>query len=198
MTDSAPHLDPAYRNALILSAVLNAAMVLIEGGAGLAVGSAALLADAVDFVEDATMFTLAVVALSWSVRARASAAVVQGLAMAAVGFAAVGAIVYRLRAGGAPNAPSVGIVAFMALAVNVYCAYRLARFNRGDSSMRSIWLSSRNDAVLNMLTILAAGVIALTHSGWPDIIVGGLIAGINLWAAGEVLLTATGEIRMSN
>ena len=199
MIESTPtHLDPAYRNALILCAALNAGMVLIEGGAGLAVGSAALLADAVDFIEDATMLALAVVALGWSLRARAVAGAVQGLTMAAVGFAAIGAIAYRLLAGGAPDAPSVGVVAFMALAVNVYCAYRLARFRRGDSSMRSIWLSSRNDAILNILTILAAGVIYLTHSGWPDIIVGALIAAINLWAAAEVLLAAMRETMASN
>jgi Co/Zn/Cd efflux system component len=195
MTEAAPaHLDPAYRAALILCAALNLAMFLIEGGAGLLVGSAALLADAVDFIEDATMLALAVAALRWSARARAGAGVVQGLVMAVVGFAAIGAIAYRLSVGGAPNAPSVGIVGFMALAVNVYCAYRLARFTRGDSSMRATWLSSRNDAILNILTVAAAGVIYLTHSGWPDIVVGGLIAAINLWAAGEVLLTASKEI----
>ena len=82
----------------------------------------------------------------------------------------------------------------MALAVNVYCAHRLARFTRGDSSMRAIWLSSRNDAILNVLTAAAAGVIYLTHSGWPDTVVGGIIAAINLWAAGEVLVTAAREI----
>jgi Co/Zn/Cd efflux system component len=198
MTETAPaHLDPAYRKALILCAGLNGAMILIEGGVGLAVGSAALLADAADFVEDAMMFTLAVLALGWSARARATAGVVQGLTMAAVGFGALGAIVYRLLAGGAQNAPSVGIVALMALTVNVYCAYRLARFTLGDSSVRAVWLSSRNDAILNVLTVLAAGVIYATHSGWPDIVVGGLIATINLWAAGEVLLTAIRESRLA-
>ena len=199
MTESAPaHLDPAYQSALIVSAALNFAMFLFEGGAGLMVGSAALLADAVDFIEDATIFSLAVVAIGWSARARGRAGLLQGFTMAGVGFAAIAAIVHRLMVGGAPNGPSVGIVAFTALAVNVYCAYRLARFTRGDSSMRAIWLSSRNDAILNVITILAAGVIVFTRSAWPDIIVGGLIAAINLWAAGEVLLTATRELKISN
>ena len=199
MTETPPHhLNPAYRAALIVSAGLNAAMFLLEGGVGLAVGSAALLADAADFIEDAAIFSLAVAALSWSARARARAGLLQGLTMAAVGIAAIAAIVHRLVAGGAPNAPSVGVVAFMALTVNVYCAYRLARFTRGDSSMRAIWLSSRNDAILNVATVLAAGVIYFTQSGWPDIIVGGLIAAINLWAAGQVLFAAVREIRTSD
>lgn len=192
------HLDPAYRTALLISAALNLAMFVFEGGVGAWIGSAALLADAADFFEDTAMFALAVVALAWSARARAGAGFVQGLVMGLVGVAAVGAIAHRLMVGGAPSAPAVSGVAFLALSVNVYCAYRLARFQRGDSSMRAIWLSSRNDAILNVLTVLAGGVIFLTHSGWPDIVVGALIAAINLWAAGEVLLKAAREARLRN
>jgi Co/Zn/Cd efflux system component len=189
------HLDPAYRRALIVSAALNFAMILVEGGVGVAVGSAALLADAADFVEDAAVFALAVVALRWTARGRAGAGLFQALAMAAVGAAAIAAIIRRLALGGVPNAPAIGIVAAAALSVNLYCAYRLARFRRGDSSVRAIWLSARNDAILNVLTILAAGAIGLTRSGWPDIVAGGLIASINLWAAGEVILAARRELR---
>jgi Co/Zn/Cd efflux system component len=190
-----PHLSPAYRSALAVSALLNAVMVVVEGVAGLVVGSAALLADAVDFIEDAGMFALALVAIGWSPRARAGAAAIQGAAMALVGFGAIAAIVRRLLVGGAPDARSIGAVALLALAVNLYCAWRLARFTRGDSSMRAAWLSARNDAILNMLTIVAAIAILLTRTAWPDIAAGALIGAINLWAAGEVLLKAVREAR---
>lgn len=187
------HRDPAYRRALIIGAALNIGMVFIEGAAGVLVGSAALLADAVDFIEDAGMFGLALVALAWSKRARAAAGAVQGLAMATVGVCAIAAIMRRLLAGGVPSAPSIGAVALLALGVNFYCAYRLAPFTRGDASMRGAWLSARNDAILNLTTIFAAGAIYLTHSAWPDVIVGALIAAINLWAAAEVLQSAARE-----
>lgn len=195
MSPTPSHLDPAYRRALVVSAALNIGMVFIEGAAGVLVGSAALLADAVDFVEDAGMFSLALVALTWSKRSRATAGAVQGLAMATVGVGAIVAIIHRLFVGGVPSVPSIGAVALLALGVNFYCAYRLARFTRGDSSMRGAWLSARNDAILNMMTILAAGAIYLTGSAWPDILVGALIAAINLWAAAEVMLSAAKERR---
>jgi Co/Zn/Cd efflux system component len=53
----------------------------------------------------------------------------------------------------------MAITAAAALAVNIYCASRLVRWKRGDASMRSIWLSTRNDAILNAATILAAGLV---------------------------------------
>jgi Arc/MetJ-type ribon-helix-helix transcriptional regulator len=90
----------------------------------------------------------------------------------------------------------MGLTAAAALAVNVFCASRLAPFKRGDASMRSIWLSTRNDAILNTATIAAAGLVALTATAWPDIAAGLLIAGLNLWAAAEVLAQGWRERRV--
>jgi Co/Zn/Cd efflux system component len=67
------HLDPAYRKVLVICALLNFAMLFIEGGVGLGIGSAALLADAADFLEDATVLGLSLAAIGWSARVRAPA-----------------------------------------------------------------------------------------------------------------------------
>jgi Co/Zn/Cd efflux system component len=171
-------------------------MLFIEGGMGWWIGSAALLADAVDFLEDAAVLGLALVALRWSAGARATAGLVQGFAMAGVGLGAVTQIVRRFLEGGAPSPTPMGAVAVLALIVNAYCAYRLVRFRVGDASMRAIWLSSRNDAILNIMTVGAAGIIALTRSAWPDIIAGAIIASVNLWASVEVIRTATREMHI--
>lgn len=192
------HISPKYRTALGTSALLNLAMLFIEGGVGLWIGSAALVADAADFLEDATVLGLALAAIGWSARARAIAGLVQGLAMAGVGVVAAIQIVLRILEGGAPSPASMGGVAGLALAVNAYCVYRLIRFRSGDASMRAIWLSLRNDAMLNVLTIVAAIFIAITASGWPDIIAGAIIASVNLWASFEVIWAATGEMRTRN
>lgn len=115
--------------------------------------------------------------------------------MAGVGIAAVVQVAHRFVEGGAPSSKYMAAVAVLALVVNVYCAYRLVQFRRGDASMRAIWLSTRNDAILNVLTIAAAGAIAATGSGWPDIVAGAIIASINLWAAAGVIRSAGHEFR---
>lgn len=188
------HLDPGYRQALIASAVLNAIMFLVEGGIGLTIGSAALLADAVDFLEDAGIYMLAVVALTWMPRNRAYAGLTMGLAMLGVGLVAVWQIIDRVKHGGAPASGAMALTAAAALAVNVFCASRLAKWKRGDASMRSIWLPTRNDAILNAVTIAAAGLVAWTATGWPDIGAGMLIAAINIWASVEIMGQARREL----
>jgi Co/Zn/Cd efflux system component len=189
------HRDPAYKTAPIVCATLNLVMLFLEGSAGLWIGSAALLADAGDFLEDATVLGLAFVAMGWSERARAAAGLFQGLATAGVGIGAIAQIVHRVLEGGAPSSALMGRVAVLALSVNGYCAYRLIRFRGGDAAMRGIWLSTRNDATLNVLTVVAAVFIALTESGWPDIIAGAIIATVNLAGSIEVISVATGEMR---
>ena len=189
------HLDPAYRSALIASAVLNLIMFFAEGGVGLWIGSAALLADAIDFFEDFGVYTLGVAAIAWAAKSRARVGLFMAFAMFGVGLVAVGQVVERLIAGGAPAPLPMAATAAAALVVNVYCASRLAPYKRGDASMRSIWLSTRNDVFLNALTIIAAGLVSLTLTAWPDIIAGSIIAGVNLWAAGEIAIQAQRELR---
>jgi Co/Zn/Cd efflux system component len=151
-----------------------------------------------DFLEDAAVFGLTFVAIGWSIRARAAAGLVQGFAMAGVGIGAIVQIVLRIVAGGAPPPALIGVVAAFALTVNGYCAYRLIRFRSGDASMGAIWLSTRNDAMLNVLTVVAAVFIAIARSGWPDIIAGAIIATVNLSASVEVISAATGEMRKTH
>jgi Co/Zn/Cd efflux system component len=119
----------------------------------------------------------------------------QGLAMAGVGAGAIVQIVLRILRGGAPSPSLMGSVAALALIVNGYCAYRLIRFRSGDASMRALWLSTRNDAMLNVLAVVAAVFIAITESGWPDTIAGAIIATVNLVGSVEVVSAAIREIR---
>lgn len=194
---TAAHLNPRYRVALLVSALLNALMFFAEGAIGWRIGSAALLADAADFLEDTAIYTLAVIALAWSVRQRAYAGIAMGLAMSGVGLVALWQVTARLLWGGAPPFAPMAATATIALAVNVFCAWHLAPYRRGDASMRSVWLSTRNDALLNALTITAAGVVGITTRAWPDVAAGLIIAGVNLWTAREVFHRARQEIAAS-
>jgi Co/Zn/Cd efflux system component len=194
---TAAHLNPRYRVALLVSALLNALMFFAEGAVGWWIGSAALLADAVDFLEDTGIYALAAIAVAWSARQRAFAGLAMGLAMIIVGLVALWQVTVRLLWGGAPAFAPMAATAAAALAVNVFCAWRLVPHRRGDASMRSVWISTRNDAVLNALTIIAAGGVGITTHAWPDIAAGLIIAGVNLWAAREILHDAREEIAAS-
>lgn len=65
--------------------------------------------------------------------------------------------------------------------------------HHGGSLAKAAFLSARNDAVANVAIIGAAGATVLTRSMWPDIVVGCVIAWMNIDAARDVLAAARGE-----
>jgi Co/Zn/Cd efflux system component len=72
-----------------------------------------------------------------------------------------------------------------ALAVNLSCAFLLARFRKHSGSLtRAAFLSARNDAVANVAIVMAGAVTAFVwRTAWPDLIVGIAIGATNLGAA---------------
>ena len=86
-----------------------------------------------------------------------------------------------------------------ALAVNLSCAFMLARYRGHRGSLtRAAFLSARNDALAN-LAIIGAGLVTayLWSSAWPDLIVGLGIAALNMDAAREVWTAAREEHRIA-
>ena len=78
-----PHRgSTAYRRALWTMLSINAAMFLVEIGAGVAAGSASLQADALDFLGDASNYAISLFVVGMVLRYRATAALIKGLTMA--------------------------------------------------------------------------------------------------------------------
>ena len=69
--------NQAYRRALWAVLAINAAMFLVEIGAGLAAGSASLQADALDFLGDAANYAISLFVVGLALRFRAMAALVK-------------------------------------------------------------------------------------------------------------------------
>lgn len=184
----------APRTALVIALALNLGMFLIEIGAGLAAGSAALLADAVDFLGDAANYGVSLFVLNLALVWRARSALLKAASMGAFGFWVLGTVIWHLLQGTLPEPMTMGLVGFLALAVNVGVAGLLYRFRNGDSNMRAVWLCTRNDAIGNLAVMGAAAGVFVLGSGWPDLIVAALMAGLALWSAGQVMRQAFAEL----
>ena len=82
-----------------------------------------------------------------------------------------------------------------ALAVNLICAFMLARYRHHSGSLtKAAFLSARNDALAN-IAILVAGLLTafVWRSAWPDLVVGLGIAILNADAARQVWSAARKE-----
>lgn len=180
--------------AIRLVAALNLAYFGVEFAVALHIGSVSLLADSVDFLEDAAVNFLIFAALGWSAGQRARV----GMALAAILLAPALAFLWALWRKYADPAPPEALRLTLtgagALAVNLYCAFTLARFRHHSGSLtKAAFLSARNDALANVAIIAAGAATLFTRSPWPDVVVGLGIAGMNIDAAKAVWTAAHSE-----
>lgn len=178
------------RRVLVIVLILNALMFVTEFGAGLIAGSAALMADSVDMLGDATVYGVSLYAISRSSRWKAGAAVGKGLFILALGFGVLVQIVIKLETGVPPSSTLMLVFGALALAVNLYCLRLMWRFRALDVNMSSTVECSRNDALANVGVLIAAGAVALSGSFWPDIIVAAVIAALFIRSALRMLAEA--------
>lgn len=186
------------RRVLVIVLAINAAMFLIEFTAGLIAGSAALMADSVDMLGDAMVYALSLYALGRSVRWKAGAATAKGLFILALGVGVLVEVAVKLRTGVPPSSTLMLVFGGIALAANVACLRLLWRFRAADINMASTFECSRNDVIANIGVLSAAGLIAMTGSFWPDIVVGTAIAAIFLRSALRMLVQALPELRAAS
>lgn len=196
ITGEQDRVDLRFRRILWVALLTNAAMFAVEVAASVISGSVSLQADALDFLGDSANYAITLFVLGASLRTRSKAALFKAGTMAAFGIWVLGSAAYRAIAQTVPDAAVMGAVGLLALAVNVGVAVMLFRYRDGDSNRRSIWLCSRNDAIANIAVIFAASGVFLTATGWPDIAVAAVIAGLNVSAAAQVLRHARAELRL--
>jgi Co/Zn/Cd efflux system component len=187
-------IDPRFRTALWVALVVNTVMFVVEIVGGLRAGSVSLLADAVDFAGDAANYALSLSVLSLGLLWRARAALVKGVTMAAYGLLVLGKTGWAAFYGIAPDAYTMGGIGLLALVANLGVALMLYRFRDGDANMRSVWLCSRNDAIVNFAIILAAAGVLGSGTRWPDLIVAAVVSTLALTAGCSVIRQARAEI----
>jgi Co/Zn/Cd efflux system component len=184
----------ALRRVVLVVALLNFGYFFVEFAVARSIGSVALFADSIDFLEDTAINSLILVALGWSAHQRS----LVGIALAAVllvpGISTLWMVAEKLLLPTAPDATLLSLTGGGAFFVNLFCAYLLARFRAHSGSLsRAAFLSARNDVYANVAIIGAGFITAATVSPWPDLVVGLGIFLMNLDAAREVYDAARKE-----
>ena len=188
-------LDASRRRVLWTVLVINLVMFVGEFATGLLVGSMALQADSLDALGDVLVygFSLAVVGgpLLW----KSYAGLLKGVIMLVFGGVVLVQLGLKLAGALPPSPPVVSVTAVLALAANLVCLALLTRHRNDDVNMRSTWICSRNDIVVNTSVIASAGLVALTHRAWPDLLVSAGIVALFLSSARGVIRDSRAGIR---
>jgi Co/Zn/Cd efflux system component len=186
--------DNALRRAIQFVALANLAYFGVEFAVALSIGSVSLFADSIDFLEDASVNSLILVALGWSARWRARLGMVLAGILLVPGLATLWAAWDKFTAPVPPEPVLLSLTGAGALAINLTCAFLRARYRYHSGSLtKAAFLSARNDALANVAVITAGLVTAYTLSAWPDLIIGLGIAVMNAGAAREVWTAARRE-----
>lgn len=182
------------RTTVLLVAALNFFYFFIEGIIALAIHSASLMADSVDFLEDTAVNFLIFLALYWSLSKRAVVGKIMAVIICAPAVAAAWQIILKIQDPQAPDVLALIFTSGGAVVVNGICSYLLARFRSdGGSLTTAAFLAARNDVLVNVAVIVMAIVTYFWSSGWPDVVLAALILILNFSAAWEVWETAEEE-----
>lgn len=194
MNDVGANSNGKLRRVVSFVALANLSYFIVELIVAKAINSVSLLADSIDFLEDASVNFLIVMAMSWSAVIRVRVGMFMSLLLL---FPAGAALLTAWEKFNNPEPPPglvMSLTAFGALVVNFLCALALARHKgEGGSLTKAAFLSARNDSFAN-LAVIAAGLVTMFWlSGWPDLVVGLTIALLNLDAAKQVWKEARTE-----
>jgi Co/Zn/Cd efflux system component len=190
--------NEVYRRVLWAVLAINALMFAIEIGAGLQAGSASLQADALDFLSDAANYGISLFVVGMALRYRASAALAKGVSMGLLGLWILAVAAWHAYNGTKPEAATMGVVGIAALTANAVSFALLWVYRGGDANMRSAWICTRNDVLGNLAVLLAAAGVFGTGTGWPDIVVAVIMAGLAIQGAWLVVRHAFMELKSVN
>ena len=186
-----------YQRVLWLVIIINGSMFFVEMGMGFTAQSQALKADALDFLSDTATYALSLYVIGRSVIWRTNASLFKGFSLGVLGVWVFGSTCYQIFVAGNPVASVMGAVGILAFVANVISAILLFKFRNGDANVRSVWLCSRNDAIGNLAVVLAAVGVWGTETAWPDLLVAGLMAGLFLSGACQIVRQAQMEKNQS-
>lgn len=183
------------RRVLLIVLAINAVMFVVEFGAGIVAGSAALMADATDMLGDALVYGVSLFALERSARWKAGAAMFKGVFILLLGAGIAVNVAVKVQSGVPPSSALMLAFGALALLANLVCLRLLWRFRTLDINMASTVECSRNDVISNVGVLLAAGLVYAFASPWPDIAIGSAMALLFLRSAVRVISEASGELR---
>jgi cation diffusion facilitator family transporter len=172
---------------------INLIMFFAEFFFGIIAESTALMADSLDMLADASVYTISLYAVGKPLIKKINAAYTSGILQLLLGLGIGIDIVVKLITGHHPDPPIIVITSMFALAANIYCLVLINRQKHGEIHMRASWIFTKNDVLANLGVIIAGGLVYFSKSPIPDLIAGGIISAIILHGAYRIIADSREE-----
>ncbi|MDM9381997.1 cation transporter [Chlorogloeopsis sp. ULAP01] len=177
--------------------LINSVMFVVEMLAGIKSASLSLTGDSLDMLGDALVYGSSLYVINKGRKAQAKSALLKGAIMFLSAVAVFARASYQLFAGSTPEVRVMSAVGFIALLANLLCLFLLTKHRNDNINLSSVWLCSRNDIIANTSVLGAAGLVFLTGSLLPDLIVGLLLTIVFAKSSGKVLSQSWRELQQA-
>ena len=164
------------RNLLWQVLAINFFFFALELTTGFISNSMGLVADSLDMLADSIVYGLALFAVGGTISGKKNIAKSAGyfqLTLAIFGF-----IEDIRRFAGFEEVPvfqTMIIISILALIANGLCLYLLQKSKSKEAHMQASMIFTSNDVIVNLGVIVAGGLVYLTNSKYPDLIVGTIV-----------------------
>jgi Co/Zn/Cd efflux system component len=190
-------LQDRQRGTLVRVLWINAIMFFAIAAAAFYGKSTALLSDSLDNLGDALTYGLSLFAVSRGAGTKARVALFKGGLIFLAASVVIAQVIHRLLNPVLPSYEIMSLFSVAGLLANGLCLFLLWRHRADDINMSSVYECSRNDIASNLSVIVAAAGVWAFSAGWPDIVVGALLAGLLLRSSLRVIQGALAELRQT-
>ncbi len=155
---------------------INFTFFAVELITGFISNSMGLVADSLDMLADSIVYALALYAVGGTIARKKNIAKAAGyfqLILAMIGFMEVIRRFFEYDT--VPDFQTMIIVSLLALMANIFCLYLLQKSKSKEAHMRASMIFTANDIIINIGVIVAGGLVYLTNSKYPDLIIGAIV-----------------------
>lgn len=164
------------KNLLWQVLAINFFFFVLELTTGLVSNSMGLVADSLDMLADSIVYGIALFAVNGPMLRKKTSAKLAGylqLTLAIFGFIEVIRRFVGLEP--VPVFQTMILISILALIGNGLCLYLLQKSKSKEAHMQASMIFTSNDVIVNLGVIVAGGLVYLTNSKYPDLIVGTVV-----------------------
>lgn len=170
------HVDKQELKLLWIVLLINFGFFVIEIISGFLANSMGLVADSLDMLADSIVYGLSLWAVGAALTRKKRVATLSGYFQITLAVIGLMEIIRRFVGNEAiPDFRTMIIVSVLALIANSVCLYLLQKTKSSEAHIKASMIFTSNDVIINTGVILAGVLVLLTHSKYPDLIIGSVV-----------------------
>lgn len=172
--------NPATERKLLWQVLsINFFFFALELITGFISSSMGLVADSLDMLADSIVYALALFAVGGTVLRKKNIAKSAGVFQLTLAVSGLAEVMRRfVGSEEMPTFQTMIVISVLALIGNGLCLYLLQKSKSKEAHMQASMVFTSNDVIVNIGVIVAGGLVYMTNSKYPDLIVGTIVFAI--------------------